>query len=228
MAESLVARVKRLVSGSINSIVDAVENAAPETTMAEAIREVDRAIDDLRDQLGLALANKHHASKRLMEANAKHEDLADKLRTAVDHGRDDLAEAAISRQLDLEAQIPVLEGALEEASRQEAELAGYIAALQGRKREMEEDLATFVASRPAEASGSAVGGVSPAAGARAEKRADKAETAFNRVLRGATGVSGTVKADRATATRLAELEKISRDNRVRERLAAVKALKQDD
>jgi phage shock protein A len=229
MAEGLVSRVKRLVSGSINSIVDAVESASPETVMKEAIREVDSAIDEVRDQLGLAIANKHHASKRLMEANAKHEDLAEKLRTAVDAGRDDLAEAAISRQIDLEAQIPVLESALEEAARQETELGGYVAALKGRKHEMEEDLQTYLASRPAAASpGSTSGVAGVAAGPGAERRADKAESAFNRVLRGATGVPGTVSADRQTAAKLAELEKITRDNRVRERLAAVKALKQSD
>jgi phage shock protein A len=230
MAEGLVSRVKRLVSGSINSIVDAVENVSPELTMKEAIREVDAAIDDVRDQLGLAIANKHHASKRLMEANAKHEDLAEKLRTAVDTGRDDLAEAAISRQLDLEAQIPVLEAALEEAARQESELGGYVAALQGRKREMEEDLQTYLSSRPSDegSPGAAPGTAGFAVGSGAERRADKAESAFNRVLHGATGLPGTVKADRQTAAKLAELEQITRDNRVRERLAAVKALKQSD
>ena len=96
MTEGLINRVKRLVSGGVNSMVDAVESAAPETVMKEAIREIDSAIDEVRDELGLAIANKHHASKRLMEANAKHEDLAEKLRLAVDQGRDDLAEAAIS------------------------------------------------------------------------------------------------------------------------------------
>ena len=228
MAEGLVSRVKRLISGSINSIVDAVESAAPETTMKEAIREVDRAIDDVRDQLGIAIANKHHASKRLMEANAKHEDLADKLRLAVDQDRDDLAEAAISRQLDLEAQVPVLEAALEEASAQEAELSGYVAALQGRKREMEEDLQSFLSSRPDMGMTEGLAAKVRTAGPNAENRADKAESAFNRVLRGATGVPGTAKADRQTATKLAELEKVSRENRVRERLAAVRALKQSD
>jgi phage shock protein A len=94
---------------------------------------------------------------------------------------------------------------------------------------MEEDLLTFLASRPAEAGtpGGGAAGVR-AAGPGAEHRADKAESAFNRVLRGATGVPGTAKADRQTATKLAELEKVSRENRVRERLAAVKALKQHD
>jgi phage shock protein A len=226
MAEGLMSRVKRLVSGSINSVVDAVENATPETVMKEAIREVDRAVDDVREHLGLALANKHHASKRLMEANAKHDDLGEKLRLAVDQGRDDLAEAAIARQLDLEAQIPVLEAALKEAGEQEAELEGYIAALQGRRREMEEDLRTYVASRPSEP-GSAPGAFGPiTAGPNATRRAEKAESAFNRVLVSATGIAGTVKADSQTASKLAELEKIARDNRIRERLAAVKAMKQ--
>jgi phage shock protein A len=230
MAESLVTRVKRLMSGSINSIVDAVENAAPGTVMEEAIREVDRTIDEVRDQLGRVIANKHHASKRLMEANAKHEDLAEKLRVAVDEGRDDLAEAAIGRQLDLEAQIPVLEAALEEAAGQEGELGGYVAALQARKREMEEDLRSFLASRSTVSGPAGEAGAGPTivAGLNAERRADKAEGAFNRVLRGATGVPGTTKADWQTASKLAELEKIARDNRVRERLAALKALKQSE
>lgn len=48
MSEGLVSRVTRLVSGSVNSIVDTIENAAPETVMREAIREVERAIEDVR------------------------------------------------------------------------------------------------------------------------------------------------------------------------------------
>lgn len=100
MSEGLVSRVKRLVSGSVNSIVDTIENAAPETVMREAIREVERAIDDVRAELGLAAANRHHANKRLMETASKHDALADHIETAVAEGRDDLAEAAIGRQLD--------------------------------------------------------------------------------------------------------------------------------
>ncbi|MEL6365246.1 MAG: PspA/IM30 family protein [Pseudomonadota bacterium] len=226
MAEGLVSRVKRLVSGSVNSMVDAVENAAPETVMKEAIREVDRALDEVRDQLGLALANKHHANKRLAETNAKHEQLAEKIDFAVSQGRDDLAEAAIARQLDLEAQIPVLESALKDAAEQETELEGYVSALLGRRHEMEEDLQAFLDSRSQTPETGGTPGA-PGGGATPERRADKAETAFNRVLRGATGLSGTVKADRETAAKLAELEKAARLNRVKERLAAVKAMKSD-
>lgn len=225
MSENILSRVTRLVSGSVNSIVDAVENAAPETVMREAIREVDRAIDDVRAELGLAAANKHHANKRLMEASAKHEALSDQIETAVNEGRDDLAEAAIGRQLDIEAQIPLLENALTEAGEREHELEGYVLALQGRKREMENDLDTYLSTRAqAGAAGGAVApGMSPEH--KADSKADKAESAFNRVLRGKTGLDGSVKADRDTAAKLAELEGISRTNRVKERLAALKATK---
>ena len=225
MAENLMSRVKRLVSGGMNSIVESVESAAPETVMKEAIREIDAAIDEVREQLGMVIANKHHASKRLMEANAKHEDLADKLRLAVDQGRDDLAEAAISRQIDLEAQIPILEDALKSASEEEVELESYISALAGRRREMEEDLQTFLASRAPESAAVTTGGTN---GSSAERKASNAENSFNRVLRGATGVPGTTGADRVTTSKLAELEQVSRDNRIKERLAAVKAVRSPD
>ncbi|MEO1198116.1 MAG: PspA/IM30 family protein [Pseudomonadota bacterium] len=220
MAEGLMGRVKRLVSGSVNSIVDAVENASPETVMKEAIREIDSVIDDVRHQLGIVIANKHHATKRMMEAGAKHEELAEKLRFAVSESRDDLAEAAIARQLDLEAQMPILEEAVNDAAAEKTELESYIAALTGRRHEMEEDLQTYLASRAQAETGGSDG---PAKGPEADRRAEQAETTFNRVLRGATGVPGTTPADRETAGKLAELEKISRDNRIKERLAALKA-----
>ena len=160
-------------------------------------------------------------AKRLMEASAKHEDLADKLRLAVDQGRDDLAEAAISRQIDLEAQIPILEEALNGASSEEAELESMVSALNGRKREMEEDLQAYLASRTSKPGATATGQSSPST----DRKVENAENAFNRVLRGATGVPGTSRASRETAQKLAELEQVSRENRIKERLAAVKAVK---
>ena len=41
MSESISTRVGRIISGTINSLVDAVENAAPEAVMEQAVREVD-------------------------------------------------------------------------------------------------------------------------------------------------------------------------------------------
>lgn len=225
MRDGLVSRVTRLVSGGVNSIVDAVENATPETVMSEAIREVESAIDQVRDELGKVVANKHLANSRLMSANARHEELIEKIQLAVDEGRDDLAEAAIARQMDLEAQIPVLESAIKDASAEEMELESYIAALQGRKREMEEELLAFRASRETSDNGPTAG-LTPTDAA--ERTTSKAESAFNRVIQSTTGLPGMAPGDREATAKLAELEQLSRDNRIRERLAALKVARGKD
>lgn len=226
MSEQLLSRVKRLVSGGVNSIVDAVENASPETVMKEAIREVERATDEVRDEMGRVLASKHLASRRLMDANAKHEDLAGQIELALGEGRDDLAEAAIAKQMDLESQMPVLEGAISDANSEEQELESYIRALDARRREMEDELAAFKESRQAEESLSADGEVTSSAGT--ERKVSKAERAFDRVMRDASGLPGSSGSGRQDASKLAELEELSRENRIKERLAAAKAKRTEE
>ena len=59
MSESLTSRVGRLIAGSFHSLVDAVENAAPESVMEQAIREIESAITDVRSDLGNVEAQRH-------------------------------------------------------------------------------------------------------------------------------------------------------------------------
>lgn len=207
-------------------MVDTIENTSPETVMAEAVREVDRAIDQVRDELAAVLANKHLANTRLAETTTRHEDLQGQIALSVKKGRDDLAEAAIARQLDLEVQIPVLEAAVADASREEKELEGYIGALQARKREMEAELATFRLTQQQTAADSAAAG-SAAQKDSVEGKTRKAEEAFDRVLKTVTGLPGTGMANKGDAVKLAELEELARKNRVSERLAAMKAAAKD-
>ena len=224
-----MSRVRRLVAGSVGDIVDSIENAAPEAVMRESIREIERAADDVRDELGRAIANRHHANKRLMAATAKHEELAEKAAFAVGQGRDDLAEAAIARQLDMEAQIPVLEASLQELTDKQKELEGFVSALLARKREMEADLANYLESRATsgvDPNDGGTGGVAELTGLEAAKRADGAQSSFDRVLQGASGIAATARSDSATAAKLTELENVAREHRVHERLAALKAAKE--
>ena len=106
MAENIASRVGRLISGTANMLVDSVENAAPEMVMEEANREVDRAIDDVRAELGQVLSKQHMATRRLADENTKHSELSEKIEIALKQGRDDLAEPAVAQLLDIEAQIP--------------------------------------------------------------------------------------------------------------------------
>ena len=219
MAESMATRVGRIISGSANALIDAVENLAPEVVMEQAVREVDEAIDEVRAALGRSAANKHLAANRLMEENRKHEELGANIEVAVKEGRDDLAEAAIARQFDIEAQIPVLENTIADCQAQGKELEGYVAALQAKKREMQDALRQFIESRAhAAANAIHVGARTP------DAKVDKAESAFDRVLMRHGGVtSGAAAVEGQTAAKLAELSDIARNNRVQERLAALKA-----
>ncbi len=223
MTENLAGRITRLVSGSLNAIVDAAENSVPETVMKQAIREVEQATDEVRHELGKVLADKHHASRRLAETTSKHEALSESIETAVAQSRDDLAEAAITRQLDLEAQLPILERGLRDFAERETELEGYIAALDGRRHEMEEELSSYIASRAQASDGGTDGAPAAVTGNSASAKADRAGSAFNRALKNATGVPGNSAPDAETASKLAELDKVVRSNRVKERLATIKA-----
>ena len=129
MKEGLAARVSRIISGSVNAVLDAVESAAPTVILEEAVREIDSAIDDLQNEIRELSANRRMANTRLMEENQEHEELSEKIAVAVGDERDDLARTAIARQLDIEAQIPVLERMIGETSEREKELEGYVIAL---------------------------------------------------------------------------------------------------
>lgn len=220
MKEKITSRVGRIISGGFHALIDAVENSAPEAVLEQAIREIDEAIEEVRTELSTVIANKHLANTRLTQANQKLTDYNQKIELAVAEDRDDLAEAAISQQLDIEAQVPVLENQLSELGGQEKELEGYIAALQGKKREMKEELRLFRESRK---STSPEPGAPAATASNVEQKVDKAQGAFERVLENSTGIGSTAgAADRKTSAALSELEDLARQNRIQERLAAIK------
>lgn len=219
MSESIAKRVGRIISGSINAIVEALEDTSPEMVMEQAIREIDTAINEVRNELGTVIAAKHLANKRLTEKNNLHEQLREKIEIAIGESRDDLAQIAISHQLDIEAQIPVLENTVTECNEKEKEFAGYITALQAKKREMEEELITYHKIVLETKSEISIDGVNQT---NIEQKLDTATNAFDRVLEKHTGV-GLQSYATNTTIQLAELEQLARENRIKERLAAIKS-----
>ena len=222
MKERLISRIGRLISGSFNAVMDSIESTAPETVMQEAIREIDVAIEDVRAELGRVIADKHLASNRLMAENKDHGELSERIELALKKNREDLAEAAVSRQLDIEAQIPVLEATIKDCGDQEKELEGYINALLAKKRQMQDAVREYRQSR-VEKAAPEPGGSDKTRSPDVDRRVRGAESAFDRIMEKATGVPGrTGQGDRETATRLAELESMARNNRIQERLLALK------
>jgi phage shock protein A len=63
----------------------------------------------VRAELGLVAANRHLAQQQHLRLNREHDALGVALTTALQEARDDLAKTAIARQIDIEAQLPILE-----------------------------------------------------------------------------------------------------------------------
>ena len=224
MANSIGIRVSRIIAANIHSLIDALENANPEAGMAQAIREVDGVIDEVGAGLGRASAAKHLALANLAEQNLRHERLAGEIGVALEKSRDDLAKAAIARQLDIEAQIPVLEQGIATTANEEKEMQGYLAALRAKKREMEATLRQFLSLQATP--GTPAGGGADGGKTAAPDKMARAESAFDRILARQTGLPGLMTAASAgNAAKLRELSELARNNRIEERLAALKTAK---
>lgn len=221
MADTLRTRVARVIAGGAHALIDRIEDAAPIAVLEQSVREVDQVTDDVRAELGRVVANRHLAQQQHVHLNKEHDSLSASIATALSGKRDDLAKPAIARQLDIEAQLPVLEASLSDLAQQEKELSGYVDALMGKKREMEKAIRDFQESRrSAEATMTREG--SP--GSRTEARVNSAQSAFDRTYQRQTGLDAAGRgATLEQAARLRELNELVRENKINERLAALKA-----
>ena len=220
MSETLSRRVGRLVSGGFHALIDAAENLAPEAVMNESIRDIERAVDEVRAELGKVLAQKHLAAKKMADESNRHEAIDANLQAAVDAGRDDLAEAGIAEQMDIEARLPILENTIADCAAQEKELEGFIAALQAKKREMQQQLQDWRAAQQSMGTGKTASGNGSDLN-RIARDAEKSSNAFDRIMGRQNSVHSST--DAAQLAKLKELEDLSRNNRIAERLAALKA-----
>lgn len=221
MTDSLRTRVARLIAGGAHALMDRVESAAPVALLEQAAREVDQLADEVRAELGKVSASRHLAQQQHLNLNREHEQLHAAIEAALASGKDDLARNAIARQLDIEAQLPVLESSLSEKVEKEKELTGYVDALMGKRREMDAAIRDFEAARNQAQAPSLgpSGAASPVA-----QRLQAAQAAFDRAHQRHTGLDATGRqASMEQAAKLRELGQLMRDNKINERLAALKA-----
>ena len=219
MAESIFARVSRLFSASVEDSVDRMEKAGGDAVMREAVREADRAIDAVKAQAEAAMARRLQAARQQKLLGEKVAELTEKAGFAVASGRDDLAEAAITRQVDFEEQSRKLDAVQEHARAEEARLADGLTALEARKAQMQDALSAYEISKRE----AALGGDGPSHPERsATKKVDAAEAAFDRAMSGAGGVRFT-RSDAKTINGVAEIGAMQKSATVAERLTALKA-----
>jgi phage shock protein A len=214
--ESALKRIGRVIAGMTNLAVDAAEGVNPEAVIAQAIREIDAAADEVRTDLGKATAERHRLDSRRQQLLREKAELDARVRVALDANRDDLAEVGIARQIDIEAQVGVLDRLLVETDEKIAQLGQTVDAVAASRREAEQTRKDYLASQADHVvppDGRAVG--SKQAGAMT--KIARAQAATTRV----TGVPASpAKADSKALGELADLE---RDREVKSRLARLKS-----
>lgn len=216
MPDTLLTRITRLVSGLTHSAIEQAEQAASVPIMEQAIRDIDDAVKEVRSEIGKHEATKHNARRRMSELQQEHDTLSEKIALAVKEDKDDLAEAGVGRQLDIENQLALLERTLGEADEEIAKLADSLAALQASRREAQSRLRDLKAAAPAGGAGGTAGG-----GTKAQDRAAAAMDAAQRLGEKFTGLPG--EESHISNRDLDELAELHRQHAIQERLAKHKA-----
>jgi phage shock protein A len=130
------------------------------------------------------------------------------------------AEAAVSRQLDFEAQAERLESVQTEAADEAGGLKDCFVALTTRKTEVEQALAAFETAHR----GAALGGEGPTRPTRTtESKVRPAEEAFDRATTAAGGVAGVTRMDAQTAAKVAEIATLQKNAAIAQRMAALRS-----
>ncbi len=219
MADSIFVRVQRVVSGGVGSALDTAERLGSASVMRQAIREMDNAIDKARSDGEAARARRLQADHQLELCRKQLATLKEQARFALGKDRVDLAEAAIARQLEVEAQIASLAKAQAEAAAEEGRLAESVGDLRLRRDQMFEELRAFeAAQRAATIEGDAPG----SADSRARRRAERAEEAFERALAAAGVAGGGSRVSPESAAKVSEIEALQKEAAIAERLAALR------
>ncbi len=215
MPDSLLNRITRLVSGLTHNAIEQAEQAASVPIMEQAIRDIDDAVKEVRSEIGKHEATKHNARRRMSELQQEHDTLSEKIALAVKDSKDDLAEAGVGRQLDIENQLALLERTLGEADEEITKLTDSLAALQASRREAQGRLRDLKAAAPASAEGDVAGG------SKAQSQADAAMDAAQRLGEKFTGLPS--EESHISNRDLDDLAELHRQHAIQERLAKHKA-----
>lgn len=212
MNESILSRMGRLIAGLANNAVDKAEGSNKIVVVEQALREIAEAAQEARNDIGKARAEEFRILSRRKEIAADIQALDEKIKGAMDAGRDDLAKAGVARQIDLESQLSALDKAMDDVSSQIEDGQQALQAVLATQREAGARLAELKssASRIIEETGASQG--KPGALAAA----NRAAAAISRV----TSVPGS---NSSAGAELDELDRLHRERAIEARLNAFKA-----
>lgn len=215
MKDTLFGRISRIITANLDSLITNLEKQNPDAIMLHAINEVEAIIDDVREELGKVLASKHIATKELAHKSQLHEDLTARIEIALEKGEEELAKAGITEQLDIEAQIPIIEKTITDCVEEENTLNSYIQALKAKVNEMKIKMSQLNDIKEENQSNKNTFGPNT-------KKLENAENTFERIFSNPSNIKSISNKNLEQKAKLQDLERLERDNRIAERLASYK------
>lgn len=208
--ETIPSRVSRLAAGLVATVIDGLERRAPEAVAEQAIRDIDKALDELKSGLAAALAEQKRYSMQKGALIEERDGLDANIRLAISEGREDLARAGIGRQDDIDAQVESLDRLIADVELRISDSRSALNAANAARREAAERVK--IARRASDRGRTST----PAASARPSPE-DKIAAALGTVER-----LTDLPAGRPRDEDLAELEAFGRKRRIDDRLAALR------
>jgi phage shock protein A len=214
--DTILSRAGRLIAGIAYGAIDRAEDNNKVAVVKQAIREIEAAEKEARDNLAQARAEEYRLGARRGEIDRETTALAEKIRLAISEQRDDLASAGIARQMDLEAQFEVLSKAIDENSERIDTTLTTLRAILSGLQDAEMRLAELEASESGKLDDKS--STSGTAGRKSAPPIAKAGRAARAIAR-ATGVPASV----GPSPDIDELSKLHRDKEIASRLARLKS-----
>jgi len=208
MSDSMASRVTRLISGSINALIDKAEGISPQIVMQEGIREVEKMIDEVKIALGKESVKKLQLQSKIESLTKEYETLASHIEIALKEGRDDLAKSGIAKQIDLEAQALMQKSDLSQINESITKLEGYIDALGKKRSDLKKELDDFIKINQTQQNETSI-----------NSTVNKIDNLFDRL-----STTNDISISEEDVT-LSQLDNLAKDHEIAKRLKALKSQK---
>ncbi|WP_181443517.1 PspA/IM30 family protein [Porphyrobacter sp. YT40] len=206
-------QIKELISSNVTSAIEAASNPAKMLTMLQ--REIEESIISLTGERTRVTQAKRRAEASLTQQELKEADWADKAKTAMEHGREDLARQALLAREECRQAIAQLNADIKGADANLAEIDAAVRELEAKREETRLQAKAQMAADYAASGGSTVGG----GGSRAEAHLNRIATLEQRAQ---FAIEDEIPA-RTSASVDREIDEMRRASAIEAELAALRA-----
>ena len=209
-------QVKELISSNVTSVIESASN--PAKMLNRLQREIEEAIISLEGERTLASQRKTRLEAQLTQLEMREADWSDKAKTAMDHGREDLARQALIAREDCTASIAKIKEELTTAEDDLVEIDKAVVDLEAKREDTREQARLQAAADAASAPSGTPGTPGTAAG--------KADAHLNRIseMEKRTEFATEDFAEkRAHSSVDQEIDAMRRDSKIDAELAELKA-----